>query len=60
MHGATKLYMLGTGTPVPDPRRQGPALAIVVGDRSYVVDAGPGVVRQATAAAALHDEPALR
>jgi ribonuclease Z len=51
--------MLGTGSPIPDPRRQGPALAVVVGDRSYLVDAGPGIVRQATAAAAQHELKAL-
>ena len=26
----TKIVMLGTGTPIPDPDRQGPALVIVV------------------------------
>jgi len=39
--------MLGTGTPNPDPARSGPALAIVVNDTPYIVDFGPGVVRQA-------------
>jgi ribonuclease BN (tRNA processing enzyme) len=42
--------LLGTGTPVPDPDRQGPATAIVVGGQSYIVDFGPGVVRRASAA----------
>jgi len=54
----TVLVLLGTGTPVPDPKRWGPALAIVVGDRSYLVDAGSGVVRRAAAAARRH--PALQ
>ena len=44
------LVLLGTGTPNPDPERSGPAAAIVFGDASYLVDAGPGVVRQAAAA----------
>lgn len=48
----TKVVMLGTGTPRPNPERSGPATAIVVGDRSYLVDIGPGVVRRAAAAAA--------
>ena len=30
----TKLVLLGTGTPIPDPDRSGPATAIVVGDWS--------------------------
>jgi ribonuclease BN (tRNA processing enzyme) len=42
--------MLGTGTPVPDPERSGPAVAIVVDGRVYLVDAGAGVVRRAAAA----------
>lgn len=46
----TKLVLLGTGTPNPDPNRMGPAVAIVVDDAWYVVDAGPGVVRQFAAA----------
>lgn len=46
----TKLVLLGTGTPVPDPDRSGPATAIVVGDNAYLVDFGPGVVRRAQAA----------
>src|SRR5215470_3274501 len=46
----TKVVLLGTGTPVPDPDRSGPATAIVVGDSAYLVDFGPGVVRRAKAA----------
>ena len=43
----TQLILLGTGTPNADPDRSGPSLAIVVGDTSYIVDFGPGVVRRA-------------
>ena len=43
--------MLGTGTPIADPDRSGPSVAIVVDDTIYIVDAGPGVVRRAAAAA---------
>lgn len=48
----TKIIMLGTGTPAPNPDRSGPATAILVGDRAYLVDFGPGVVRRAAAAQA--------
>ena len=48
--GLTKVVMLGTGTPRPDPNRSGPATAIVVDDTPYLIDFGPGVIRRATAA----------
>lgn len=47
--GRTQIVMLGTGTPIPLPDRSGPAVAIVVNDSAYLVDFGPGVVRQAAA-----------
>ena len=47
---ATRLVLLGTGTPQPDPDRSGPATAIVVNGNTYLVDFGPGVVRRAAAA----------
>jgi ribonuclease BN (tRNA processing enzyme) len=47
---ATRVVMLGTGTPRPDPNRSGPATAIVVNGVPYLIDFGPGVVRQASAA----------
>ncbi|MFI3207556.1 MAG: MBL fold metallo-hydrolase [Eubacteriales bacterium] len=46
----TKVVMLGTGTPDPDPKRSGPCVAVVVDDTSYLVDFGVNVVRQANAA----------
>ncbi len=46
----TKVVMLGSGTPDPDPKRSGPCVAVVVGDNSYLVDVGSNVVRQANAA----------
>lgn len=58
--GRTKVVLLGTGTPNADPERSGPSLAVVVDDRSYIVDAGPGVVRRAASAAAEHNLEALR
>ena len=45
----TQIVILGSGTPVSDPDRYGPCVAIVVGDSSFIVDAGVGVVRRATA-----------
>ena len=44
------MVLLGTGTPVPDPDRSGPATAIVVDGSAYLVDFGPGIVRRAKAA----------
>ena len=49
---ASKVVLLGTGTPAATPDRSGPATAIVVNDTAYLVDFGPGVVRRASAAAA--------
>src|SRR5262245_2778689 len=46
----TRVVMLGTGTPRPDPNRSGPATAIVVNDTPYLIDFRPGVIRRATAA----------
>jgi ribonuclease BN (tRNA processing enzyme) len=47
----TRVVLLGTGTPNADPDRMGPAVAIVVDDHAYLVDAGPGIVRRASLAA---------
>ena len=47
----TRVVLLGTGTPGAEPDRAGPATAVVVNDAAYLVDAGPGVVRQASKAA---------
>jgi len=43
----TQVVFLGTGTPLPDPDRSGPATAVVVNGAAYLFDAGPGVVRRA-------------
>ena len=47
----TNVVMLGTGTPNADPDRFGPSVAVVVNNTAFIVDAGPGVVRRAAAAA---------
>jgi ribonuclease BN (tRNA processing enzyme) len=44
------LIVLGSGMPVPDPARMGPAYAIVYGDRTFLIDAGAGVMRRAAEA----------
>ncbi len=46
----TRVVLLGTGTPLPDPERAGPSVAVVVGDTPYLVNAGTGLVRRAAAA----------
>lgn len=44
------VVLLGTGFPRPDPHASGPATAIVIGRRVFLIDAGPGVERQLAAA----------
>ena len=45
-----KVVLLGSGGPVPDPDRSGPAVAVLAQERTYLVDFGPGVVRRAAEA----------
>ena len=40
----TKLIILGSGTPNPDPERYGSGYAVVVNEKAYIVDFGPGIV----------------
>jgi ribonuclease BN (tRNA processing enzyme) len=47
LYGATKLIVLGSGTPNPDPNRAGSAYAVVVNETPYLIDFGPGVIRRA-------------
>lgn len=46
----TRLIVLGSGTPVPDPERAGPAYAVTYGSRVFLFDAGAGVMRRVAAA----------
>ena len=46
----TKLVLLGTGTPNACPDHSGPASAVIVNNKAYLIDFGPGVVRQASRA----------
>ena len=50
MSHSADIVLLGTGTPNAEPDRAGSSLAILAGGRPYLVDFGPGVVRQAAAA----------
>jgi ribonuclease BN (tRNA processing enzyme) len=47
----TWVVLLGTGTPGAEPDRFGPSTAVVAGGTAYLIDAGPGVVRRASAGA---------
>ena len=42
----TKVIVLGSGTPNPNPDRYGSSYAVVVEDKAYIVDFGPGSVRR--------------
>lgn len=55
----THVVLLGTGTPNPDPDASGPATAVVVDGKAYIVDVGAGVVRRAAAAAERYGSSAL-
>ena len=46
----TRLIVLGSGTPLPDPERAGPAFAVTYGTRTFLFDAGAGVMRRVAAA----------
>lgn len=44
------LFVCGAGAPLPDPSRSGPCLAVIAGERLFVVDAGTGGARNLQAA----------
>lgn len=45
----TKVVLLGSGNPNPSPFQSGCSVAIVVRNTPYIVDFGPGLIRQAAA-----------
>lgn len=45
----TRVVILGSGTPNPDPHHSGNSVAVIVDDAPYIVDFGPGLIRQAAA-----------
>ena len=49
LSASTKLIVLGSGTPNPDPTRKGSAYAVIVNNQTYLIDFGPGVIRNAAA-----------
>jgi ribonuclease BN (tRNA processing enzyme) len=53
----TKLVMLGTGNPSPNPDRFGPATVVLVDNVPYLIDCGVGVVRRWAAAIRVHKLP---
>lgn len=50
----SRLVILGSGNPVPNPYRFGPASAVVVNDMPYLFDAGEGMWRGLGKAATFH------
>lgn len=44
------LFVCGAGAPLPDPERSGPCLAVIAGEKLFVVDAGSGGARNLQAA----------
>ena len=52
----TKLVMLGTGMPSPNPYRAGPSYALLVNGSPYLVDAGEGIWRSIAKAALINGD----
>jgi len=52
----TKLVMLGTGMPLPNPYRAGPSFALIVNGFPYLVDAGEGIWRSIAKAALVNGD----
>ena len=52
----TRLVVLGTGMPLPNPYRSGPAYAVVANGQPYLVDAGEGIWRALARAALIHGD----
>jgi len=48
-NSVTKVAILGSGNPNPDPEHSGCSIAIIVNEQSYIIDFGPGLVREASA-----------
>lgn len=39
-------YICGSGSPMPDPQRAGPCIAVIAGQRAFIFDAGSGGIRK--------------
>ena len=48
------VVMLGTGNPLPNPHRSGPATAVIVNGQPYLIDAGEGIWRALANASTAH------
>jgi len=57
---STKLVVLGTGMPLPNPYRSGPGYALVVNGYPYLVDAGEGIWRSIARAALVNGDEFTR
>ena len=55
-NAGTRLVVLGTGMPSPNPYRSGPAYAVVANNQPYLVDAGEGIWRALAKAALIHGD----
>ena len=55
----TQVVVLGTGTPIPDPRRAGSSIAVIHKGEAYLFDVGAGAVQNATIARYRYDIPSL-
>jgi len=56
----TKLVMLGTGMPSPNPYRAGPSYALIINDSPYLIDAGEGIWRSIARAALINGDEFAR
>ena len=56
----TKLVVLGTGMPLPNPYRSGPGYALIVNGYPYLVDAGEGIWRSIARAALVNGDEFTR
>ena len=52
----TRMVVLGTGMPQPNPYRSGPAYAVVANNQPYLVDAGEGIWRSLARAVLIHGD----
>lgn len=50
MSGGLDVILCGAGSPLPDPARSGPCVAVIAGQRVMIVDVGSGSVRRITPA----------
>lgn len=55
----TRVVVLGTGTPIQDPNRGGPSIAIIHKGESYLFDVGSGAVQNAVRARHKYNIPSL-